>query len=115
MDLIASGYFSRGDTELFQPLLRNLLEHDPYFVLADFTAYRECQLAVDSAFRDPQRWARAAILNAARTAKFSSDRTIREYCRDIWRVLPVPIRPAASAPAIGPGAVLEPVPTLASG
>jgi glycogen phosphorylase len=91
VDLIRSGFFSRGDTELFEPLMAGLLDYDPYFVLADFAAYVDCQAKVSAAYRDRERWARMSILNAARTGKFSSDRTIREYCRDIWHVQAVPI------------------------
>jgi starch phosphorylase len=90
--LLRSGFFSRGDTQLFEPLLNGLLDYDPYFVCADFAAYRDCQQQVGEAYRDRDRWVRMSILNAARTGKFSSDRTIREYCRDIWRVEPVPIK-----------------------
>jgi len=89
---LRSGFFSRGDTQLFEPLLNGLLDYDPYFVCADFAAYRDCQQQVGEAYRDRDRWVRMSILNAARTGKFSSDRTIREYCRDIWRVEPVPIK-----------------------
>ena len=92
IDLIQGGFFSRGDTELFQPLVRGLLDYDPYFVLADFAAYRDAQRNVAAAFQDRDRWTRMSILNTARTGTFSSDRTIREYCSDIWRVGPVPIR-----------------------
>jgi starch phosphorylase len=92
IDLIRSGFFSRGDTELFEPLIKGLLDSDPYFVFADFASYRDCQRQVGEAYRDRDRWTRMSILNAARTGKFSSDRTIREYCRDIWRVQAVPIK-----------------------
>jgi starch phosphorylase len=95
IDLIRSGFFSRGDCELFEPLLRGLLDYDPYCVLADFGDYVACQHEVGQAFRDRERWTRMSILNAARTGKFSSDRTIREYCRDIWNVQSVPIRRAS--------------------
>jgi starch phosphorylase len=91
VELLRSGFFSRGDTELFEPLLRSLLDYDPYFVLADFAAYRDCQRLVDAAFADRERWTRMSISNAAHTGKFSSDRTIREYCADIWRVQAVSI------------------------
>jgi glycogen phosphorylase len=91
IDLIRSGFFSRGDAELFEPLVRGLLDHDPYFVLADFAAYAQCQRQVGESYRDPERWTRMSILNTARSGKFSSDRTIREYCREIWHVEPVPI------------------------
>ena len=92
IELVRSGFFSRGDPELFQPLLDGLLNYDPYFVFADFAAYVQCQRRVDATFRDRELWTRMSILNAARTGKFSSDRTIREYCDDIWRVQPVPIQ-----------------------
>jgi glycogen phosphorylase len=91
IDLIRSGFFSRGDTELFRPLIDGLLYHDPYLLLADFQSYVECQEKVAEVYRDPERWTRMSILNTARSGKFSSDRTIREYCTDIWRVKPVPI------------------------
>jgi starch phosphorylase len=91
IDLIRSGYFSRGDTELFRPLIDGLLYHDPYLLLADFQSYVECQAEVSAAFGDTERWTRMSILNTARSGKFSSDRTIREYCADIWGVKAVPI------------------------
>jgi starch phosphorylase len=91
IDLIRSGFFSRGDPELFRPLMDGLLYQDPYLLLADFQSYIDCQNKVSEAYRDTDRWVRMSILNTARSGKFSSDRTIREYCSDIWRVKPVPI------------------------
>jgi starch phosphorylase len=91
LDLIADGTFSRGDTELYRPLLDHLLQHDTYFVLADYRAYVDTQVEVDRAFRDSSRWARMSILNVSRAGRFSSDRSIREYCDRIWRARPVPI------------------------
>jgi glycogen phosphorylase len=91
IDLIRSGFFSRGDTDLFRPLIDNLLYHDPYLLFADFQSYVECQEQVSHAYGDVEQWTRMSILNSARSGKFSSDRTIREYCSDIWRVKPVPI------------------------
>jgi starch phosphorylase len=91
IDLIRSGYFSRGDTELFRPLIDGLMYQDPYLLLADFQSYVECQEKVAEAYRDEERWTRMSILNTARSGKFSSDRTIREYCADIWHVNSVPI------------------------
>ena len=60
--------------------------------MADFESYSECQLAVSKAYRDVDRWTRMSILNSARSGKFSSDRTIREYSADIWRAPSVPVR-----------------------
>ncbi len=91
IDLIHSGFFSRGDTELFRPLIDGLLHEDPYLLLADFQSYVECQQRVDEVYADKDRWTRMSILNAARSGKFSSDRTIREYCAEIWHARPVPI------------------------
>jgi starch phosphorylase len=67
----------------------NLYYSDPFLCLADFESYSKCQKKVDVAFRDKAHWARMAILNTARMGKFSSDRAIREYARDIWKVDPV--------------------------
>jgi starch phosphorylase len=91
IDLIRSGFFSRGDSELFRPLIDGLMYHDPYLLFADFQSYIECQDRVAEVYRDTERWTRMSILNTARSGKFSSDRTIREYCSDIWQVKPVPI------------------------
>jgi starch phosphorylase len=92
IDLIRGGYFSRGDTELFRPLVDGLLYHDPYLLLADFASYVECQQRVSVAYGDAAHWTRMSILNTARSGKFSSDRSIREYCADIWHAKPVPIQ-----------------------
>ena len=91
LDLIRDGYFSRGDRELFKPLIDNLLYHDPYMLLADFGSYVECQSLVSQAWCDVEHWSRMAILNIARSGKFSSDRSIQNYCDDIWKVQPVKI------------------------
>jgi glycogen phosphorylase len=77
---------------LFRPLLDNLMHHDPYMVLADFPLYRDCQQQVGAAYADRDRWVRMSILNSARSGLFSSDRSIRDYSRDIWRVASVPVR-----------------------
>jgi len=91
LDLIRDGSFSRGDRHLFQPLVDNLLHHDPYMLMADFQSYMDCQDRVGEAYRDKEAWARMAILNVARSGKFSSDRTIRDYCEDILKVTPTPV------------------------
>jgi starch phosphorylase len=72
--------------------VRSLTERDPFFVLADFRAYVECQARVAREWRDRAAWTRAAIHNVAGMGRFSSDRAIREYARDIWDVQPVPVR-----------------------
>ncbi len=89
IDLINSGLFSHGDTDLFRPLTDNLLNHDPYLVLADFQAYLDCQERVGQTYMDTAQWARMSILNVARAGRFSSDRAIREYNADIWHASPV--------------------------
>jgi starch phosphorylase len=91
IDALASGQFSKGDPYLFKPLVDNLLHQDDYLVLADFAAYASCQERVDRVYRDRQSWTRMSILNVAGMGKFSSDRAIQEYCREIWRVKPVPV------------------------
>jgi starch phosphorylase len=92
IDLIRGGFFSRGDTELFRPLIDGLMHYDPYMVFADYQSYLDCQAEAAAAYRDSERWTRMSILNTARSGRFSSDRTIREYCADIWRIKAVPIR-----------------------
>ena len=91
LDLIAGGWFSRGDTDVFRPLIDNLRYDDPFLVLADYAAYVECQQTVSTVWRDTDSWTRKSILNVARSGKFSSDRAIAEYCDDIWNVGPVTV------------------------
>ena len=86
LDLVNGGFFSPDHPDLFRPLVQSLLDRDEYMLLADFQSYAECQARVDLAFRDPESWSKMAILNIAKMGKFSSDRTIREYAADIWRV-----------------------------
>ncbi len=88
---IRTGLFSRGDRELFRPLLDSLQWRDEYLVIADFPSYLACQERVSETFGKPQEWTEKSILNVARMGKFSSDRAIREYCEDIWKVKPVHI------------------------
>ena len=88
---IASGRFSGGDASRFSPIVDNLLSQDPYMLLADFRSYLEAQEAVERAYRDQERWTRMSILNVARCGYFSSDRAIREYCQEIWKLSPLEI------------------------
>jgi len=89
LDLIADGHFSNGDRERFRPLIESLLTRDEYMLLADYQAYVDCQERVSEAYVNQAEWTRMSILNSARVGRFSSDRSIRDYCRDIWHAGPV--------------------------
>jgi len=89
IDLIQSATFSKGDTNLFKPIIDSLLGQDPYLVLKDFQPYIDCQQKVSDAYKDKDHWTKMSILNVARMGKFSSDRSIREYCEKIWHVKPL--------------------------
>jgi glycogen phosphorylase len=91
-------FVAASDRELFKPLIDDLLESDPFLVLADYQAYIECQEQVTELWRNQSAWRRAAILNVARMAKFSSDRSIREYCEHIWNVQPIEVAMEAIEP-----------------
>ncbi|MBO0735960.1 MAG: glycogen/starch/alpha-glucan phosphorylase [Alphaproteobacteria bacterium] len=91
LDFIGSGALTGGDSSVFRPLLDRLLYDDPFLVLADYQAYAECQEQVSALWRDQRAWTRRAILNVARMGKFSSDRSIREYCEQVWRVKPMTV------------------------
>ncbi len=93
IDLLQSGYFSRGDKTLFDPILQRILGQDDYMLMADFPSYLEAQDRVSGTYRDRERWTRMSILNSARSGKFSSDRSIREYCENIWHIGPVSVEP----------------------
>ncbi len=87
IDAIGGGAFSNGDTELFRPLVNDLLsENDPYLLLLDLESYLQCQQLVGEVYADRATWTRRSILNVARMGKFSSDRTIKEYAEEIWGV-----------------------------
>jgi starch phosphorylase len=96
LDLIAGGHFSRGEPDVFRPLVDNLLQADPFLVLADYADYVVCQDRVSAAWQDTARWTRMSILNTARSGKFSSDRAISEYCDRIWKTPAVRITLARS-------------------
>ena len=89
---LINGFYSPQDPELFRELYNSLLESngyeraDQYFILKDFRAYAEVQKKVEEAYRNETAWARSAILNVAKSGKFTSDRTIEEYVRDIWHL-----------------------------
>jgi starch phosphorylase len=89
IDLIASGFFSEKDRGLFHPLVESLLTRDDYMLLADYPSYVDCQQRASEAYSDQKNWTRMSILNSARVGRFSSDRSIREYCREIWNIQPI--------------------------
>lgn len=88
IDFIASGALARGDPELFRPIVENLLNDDPFLLLADYQSYIDAQERVSALWRDPRAWTRTSILNTARMGKFSSDRSIRDYCERVWSIQP---------------------------
>ena len=89
VDAIASGAFSGGDRGAFSSVVDSVLGRDEYLVLADYRSYVGCQDAVERAWLDAERWTRMSIHNTARCGFFSSDRMVGDYCRDVWRVVPV--------------------------
>jgi starch phosphorylase len=89
IDLIASGAVSDGDSERYAGLIGNLLEHDPYMVLADLKDYMQAHDRAQACYPDARRWTRMSILNTAQMGYFSSDRSVAEYAREIWRIKPL--------------------------
>uniref|UniRef100_A0A8C0UHR8 Alpha-1,4 glucan phosphorylase n=1 Tax=Cyanistes caeruleus TaxID=156563 RepID=A0A8C0UHR8_CYACU len=88
IDQISSGFFSPRDPGCFKDVVNMLMYHDRFKVFADYEAYIKCQGQVDQLFMDPREWTRKVIRNIACSGKFSSDRTITEYAREIWGVEP---------------------------
>ncbi len=86
INLIKGGHFSQGDKQKFRPLIDNLLNHDPFCVMADFSDYCDAQDRVNSAWTDRNRWNKMSMINIARSGFFSSDRSIRDYCKNIWGI-----------------------------
>ncbi len=91
IDMIDDGTFSDGDPSLFDPIVRSMLDRDEYMILADYQSYLDIQDAVSDAYKDQDAWTRMSILNAARSGFFSSDRTMRQYSEDIWKVSSQPV------------------------
>jgi starch phosphorylase len=89
IDQISGGYFSKDNPELFHPVINTLFGGDRFFVMADYASYVACQEKVSAAYSDREGWTKMAILNVARSGKFSSDRAIRQYTEKIWNVAPV--------------------------
>jgi len=89
IDLLQSGIFSKGDRSLFSPLTNAWLSQDPYMTLKDFQSYSDRQQQVAEAYNNKEHWTKMSVLNIARMGKFSSDRSIKEYCENIWHVKPL--------------------------
>ncbi|MEZ4295487.1 MAG: glycogen/starch/alpha-glucan phosphorylase [Polyangiaceae bacterium] len=98
VNLVASDFFNPQEPQLFKPIVEELLGRDQYMIMSDFAAYSACQERVAAAYEDQEAWSRTALLNIARMGSFSSDRTIREYASDIWRIEPVDVPPPAYTP-----------------
>ncbi len=90
IDLIMSGHFCIGESGVFEELRKILLDNDSYYHMADLTSYSNAQKAVQKMYGDQKKWVTSAILNVARSGKFSSDRTILEYAKEIWNIKPHP-------------------------
>jgi glycogen phosphorylase len=97
-DMIANGFFSPWNPQLFKPIIDSLMSTDNFMLFADFEAYVKCQSVVSQNFTNIEDWTRKSILNVANTGKFSSDRAIGEYAKDIWNVKSVPIELEPEAP-----------------
>jgi starch phosphorylase len=93
VDAIASGVFSRGDRDAFAAVVDTVLGRDEYLALADYRSYVDCQDTVADTWLDTDRWTRMSVLNTAHCGFFSSDRTVRDYCHQIWQVDPVRVAP----------------------
>ena len=91
MNQLSDGFFSPENPGLFKPIVDSILSGDKYCVLADYASYIECQEKVSQVYRDQEKWTRMAILNVARSGKFSSDRAISEYAKNIWHISTVNI------------------------
>jgi starch phosphorylase len=101
LELVECGVFSDGNTDLFKPLVQNVVGRDPYFLLADFADYLAAQERVAQAWGYPQQWQRMSVLNTARSGFFSSDRSIRDYAERIWQVEPRPLLMGCALPGDG--------------
>ncbi|MED5403397.1 MAG: glycogen/starch/alpha-glucan phosphorylase, partial [SAR324 cluster bacterium] len=91
LSMINTGYFNRDKPHLYNDLYNSLVFEDKYMLLEDFASYVECQQRVFKTWQEPEKWTRMSILNTAASGKFSSDRTIAEYAKDIWELEPVTV------------------------
>jgi glycogen phosphorylase len=92
MQLLRSGHFNMFESGIFDPIIDAISNpHDPWMVAADFRSFVQAQRKVSAAYLDRERWTRMSIVNTAKSGKFSTDRTISEYSKDIWHLTPVPV------------------------
>ena len=90
IDMIRQNVFSVLEPGLFDPIVRNLLDYNDYYMLlADLRSYSEAQDRVDAAYRNAKKWNQMSLVNIARSGRFSSDRAVQEYCDEIWHIKPV--------------------------
>ncbi|VDP38687.1 unnamed protein product [Schistosoma margrebowiei] len=92
LDQIRDGYYCPNEPDLFKDLYNKLVTEDKFMVCADYGDYMRAQAEVESAYKDEVKWSKMVLMNIAAAGKFSSDRTVREYARDIWRVNPVIVK-----------------------
>lgn len=93
LHLLEAGHFNQFEPGIFDDLINSMkCPNDPWFTIADFRSYIEAQKRVENAYRDKELWTKMSILNCASSGKFSTDRTISEYNRDIWRLTPQPVK-----------------------
>lgn len=92
LDMLKDDYFNEEEPGIFEPIFNTLVNYgDTYFVLADYRSYIEAQEKVSETYRNIDKWTKMSILNTARSGKFSSDRTIKEYADEIWKIKPVDV------------------------
>lgn len=92
MQLLESGYFNQFEPGLFDPIIESIRSpYDPWMTAADFHSYVNAQQEAAKAYLDQDRWLRMSIINTARSGRFSTDRTMQEYNRDIWKLEPIPV------------------------
>jgi starch phosphorylase len=109
LDMIASGFFTPEDPHRFQPIVDALLQHnDHYLLLADYASYVEAQERVGALYLKQKEWTRRAVLNVANMGKFSSDRTIKEYAKQIWHADPVTVKATVAKPMAKPAVTRKP-------
>jgi len=92
IDMISADYFSKQEPGIFKPIIDSLMGSDYYCLFADYQSYIDKQEEVSKLYLDEDEWTKKSIYNVARIGKFSSDRSVKEYAENIWKVKPVPIK-----------------------